>query len=355
MYQDEIIEEIYKNREEYAKSFNYDLEAIYQDLRQKQASSSHNFANTPIRRKKDEQATFRLILNKFNRSICRGSNQIADSLSMEIDDIEYNLNLMNDYGLIELLTSQNRGARKAYAIKGITPKGKQFLKGKIDLDNHSQNPLVNDHQVKILQAIQNGANNEKGILQEIQIDDFSLNYYLDELIKSDCIKGSKAFNRMGNLEYKRVYLTNKGKVAANNPEDLVEENRGYSIRNISTQNYNENINKDVIQQSHYGNGDNISGKKNITYANHNPELDKIISEIQELLKKQEEEFNPTKEKGKQRIITATIQEIEDNTNLAQRILKASEKGLIAYLQARFISPVQSAFLAALEDWQKTKK
>ena len=39
MLQDEIVEEIHKIREEYAKSFNYDLDAIFADLQKKQAES----------------------------------------------------------------------------------------------------------------------------------------------------------------------------------------------------------------------------------------------------------------------------------------------------------------------------
>ncbi len=35
----EIVEEIQRIREEYAKSFNYDLDAIFADLRKKQAES----------------------------------------------------------------------------------------------------------------------------------------------------------------------------------------------------------------------------------------------------------------------------------------------------------------------------
>lgn len=36
MWEDEIVEEIHRIREEYAKSFNYDLNAIFADLRKKQ-------------------------------------------------------------------------------------------------------------------------------------------------------------------------------------------------------------------------------------------------------------------------------------------------------------------------------
>lgn len=39
MWIDEIVEEIHRIREEYAKSFNYDLDAIFTDLRKKQAES----------------------------------------------------------------------------------------------------------------------------------------------------------------------------------------------------------------------------------------------------------------------------------------------------------------------------
>lgn len=39
MWEDEIVEEIHRIREEYAKSFNYDLDAMFADLQKKQAES----------------------------------------------------------------------------------------------------------------------------------------------------------------------------------------------------------------------------------------------------------------------------------------------------------------------------
>jgi hypothetical protein len=39
MWKDEIVEEIHRIREAYAKSFNYDLDAIFEDLRKKEAES----------------------------------------------------------------------------------------------------------------------------------------------------------------------------------------------------------------------------------------------------------------------------------------------------------------------------
>lgn len=39
MFQDEIVEEIHRIREEYSKSFNYNLDAIFADLQKQQAES----------------------------------------------------------------------------------------------------------------------------------------------------------------------------------------------------------------------------------------------------------------------------------------------------------------------------
>jgi hypothetical protein len=45
MWTDEIVEEIHQIREQYAKSFNYDLDAIFADLRKKQAESGRKIVN----------------------------------------------------------------------------------------------------------------------------------------------------------------------------------------------------------------------------------------------------------------------------------------------------------------------
>jgi hypothetical protein len=45
MWTDEIVEEIHRIREEYAKFFNDDLDAIFEDLRKKQAESGREVVN----------------------------------------------------------------------------------------------------------------------------------------------------------------------------------------------------------------------------------------------------------------------------------------------------------------------
>lgn len=50
MLRDEVLDEIYKIREEHAKAFNYDLKAICDDLRKKQAASGRKIISQPLKR-----------------------------------------------------------------------------------------------------------------------------------------------------------------------------------------------------------------------------------------------------------------------------------------------------------------
>ncbi|MGK7957725.1 MAG: hypothetical protein AB4063_21105 [Crocosphaera sp.] len=48
MWQDEVLEEIYKIREEHAKSFNYNLRKMCEDLRQKQIKTERKVITQPL-------------------------------------------------------------------------------------------------------------------------------------------------------------------------------------------------------------------------------------------------------------------------------------------------------------------
>ncbi len=56
MYKDEILEEIYKIREEHAKSFNYDLKSICDDLRQKQAVGGRQLVSRPLKSRHQQES-----------------------------------------------------------------------------------------------------------------------------------------------------------------------------------------------------------------------------------------------------------------------------------------------------------
>ncbi|MDJ1172126.1 hypothetical protein PMG71_22105 [Roseofilum sp. BLCC_M154] len=49
MWRDEILEEIYRIREEHARAFNYDVKAICDDLRKRQATSDRKIISKPLR------------------------------------------------------------------------------------------------------------------------------------------------------------------------------------------------------------------------------------------------------------------------------------------------------------------
>lgn len=51
MWKDPIVEEIHKFREEHAKKFNYNLEAIFKDLKEKERKGGRNIISLPIKRK----------------------------------------------------------------------------------------------------------------------------------------------------------------------------------------------------------------------------------------------------------------------------------------------------------------
>lgn len=51
MWKDEIVEEIRKIRDAHAKKFNYDLDAIYEDLKKAEKRSGREFVQPPDKKK----------------------------------------------------------------------------------------------------------------------------------------------------------------------------------------------------------------------------------------------------------------------------------------------------------------
>ena len=47
MWEDEIVEEVRKARDEYAAKFNYDLEAIYKDIKEQEKLNQHKIVSLP--------------------------------------------------------------------------------------------------------------------------------------------------------------------------------------------------------------------------------------------------------------------------------------------------------------------
>lgn len=55
MWKDEVLEEIYTIREEHAKAFDYDLQAICDDLRRRQAVSKRQIISVPLKQPRQSQ------------------------------------------------------------------------------------------------------------------------------------------------------------------------------------------------------------------------------------------------------------------------------------------------------------
>lgn len=50
MWKDEIVEEIHRIREEHAKAFNYDLDAMFADWQKRQAESGRKIISVPLKK-----------------------------------------------------------------------------------------------------------------------------------------------------------------------------------------------------------------------------------------------------------------------------------------------------------------
>ena len=50
MWKDPVVEETRKLREQYARKFNHDIDAIYEDIQQRQAQSGKKLVSLPARK-----------------------------------------------------------------------------------------------------------------------------------------------------------------------------------------------------------------------------------------------------------------------------------------------------------------
>ncbi len=54
MWEDPIVKEIHKFREKHAKKFNYNLDAIFEDLKERERKSGRKIISLPIKRKVED-------------------------------------------------------------------------------------------------------------------------------------------------------------------------------------------------------------------------------------------------------------------------------------------------------------
>lgn len=57
MWEDPIVEQLHKIREEHARKFNFDLQAIYNDLKEQEAKSGYKIISLPIQKRHLEEVS----------------------------------------------------------------------------------------------------------------------------------------------------------------------------------------------------------------------------------------------------------------------------------------------------------
>lgn len=90
--------------------------------------------------------------------------------------------------------------------------------------------------------------------------------------------------------------------------------------------------------------------------NYAPEqnLAKAAAEIQALLKELEKTYSTETTTGKMTIATQTIEQIDNDPKLTQRILSALKAGGTSALDSLLDHPAASFVISALDDWQQSK-
>ena len=146
--------------------------------------------------------------------------------------------------------------------------------------SQSQQNLLNEYQIKILQCIKEGISHQQDISKNLGLENHLVNYYLDILKKDELIEGFSGYGKSGELEYILTTLTNKGKVALDNPNNLIQETNMKEHRTINTNNYSENIGIRNMNGGEINEGAKIGG---IINEAESKKFAIAVEEVQEIL------------------------------------------------------------------------
>lgn len=221
---------------------------------------------------------------------------------------------------------------------------------------------LNKYQLDILNIIGKGQSNDGQISETLSLDINLVRYYLDEMQKEELIACARSRDNRGEISFPSCWLTPKGRVAAQNPENLIEPINSRIIKTDGG-NYNEHIQGDYHQQSgNFGighmSGGKIEGGAKVAGVLNEAEqqnLAEAATQIQQLLEQLEKSYPTTTTVGKMAIATEVIKQIEANPTLTVRVLSAISAGGVSALEAFLNHPAASFVMGALQDWQETGK
>lgn len=228
---------------------------------------------------------------------------------------------------------------------------------------NQENEMLNKAQIKILQAIGNGVSVEREIAKALQIEKYLVAYYLEYFEKNNfievCYKGCTEREGKLELEYLYCQLTAKGKVAAENPSNLIKESTMIENRTIKTDTYYEQSGNVGIGHMSCG---TIAGGAKVAGVIHEGQvknLAEIAAEIQGLLN-YFQEHNPTITEAQQIVKTATQRQpelqdatiieaaIKANSPLKDRLSAASTAACIETV--KILLPPVGVAIEAVKAW-----
>lgn len=107
-------------------------------------------------------------------------------------------------------------------------------------------------------------------------------------------------------------------------------------------NYNNRIEGNYIQGNYY------TTEQRQTLA-------EAATEIQKLLEQLDKSYSTDTRAGNEALVRKAIDQIDSNSELTRRILSALKEGTVKAFEQFLNHPAASFMIAALEDWQKTKR
>ncbi len=227
---------------------------------------------------------------------------------------------------------------------------------------NSQNP----HSYKFNKLLERIAHNQLTIqcdnppyhqVQVLGLIDNTLD--LKQLISQDKQDRNHSIRFEGDIKQLVFQLLEQGDISGDfmTGDRYIQMEKGNYNENIQGDYYEQKGNDNTISnvtQSHSSSGDNVIGDKNTTNIYNSQDLQQAAADIQSLLAQLEKTYPTNTTLGKVAIAEEAIQRIDNDPQLAPRILSALKAGGISALDSFLDHPAASFVIAALDDWQQTK-
>jgi len=232
------------------------------------------------------------------------------------------------------------------------------LLGLIETMAEKERISLKEEQIKVLQAINRSLSHERQLAQELNLPIYRVKHYLEVMQKQGYLIYSEGspLEEAGEPEYSDCRLTNKGKVAAENPSNLIKELTMTENRTINMGSGSYNENRGNVGIGHMSGGEIKEGAKVAGVINEaeKQNLAEAAAEIQQLLKQLEQSYPTEMPPESQEEINVAVRGIAKNPALSQRVIGALKAGGIEALRELTDNAYVNILLAAWEGWQEAE-